>query len=323
LLKHKLDRALFLIAQLFIKPDFSGVCLRQAQYKVLHEIEQFWYDPYKISHQRAQEVVYRSHPKGRAHLGVSETIHKITVDDVISLYRKLITPHNIRISVVGNIKKYDVEALVYRAFKDLSGDAYHDGRSFRTLRPIQSQTIDTYLNTKQLMLSYAGLSVNTESTHYYPLMIFDQLFMTGHLANMSSKLFKIREQRGLFYDINGSLIQSSTSFNGMVYIQTIVSPTDLAKAEKALQESIRYAPEGLTQDQVSQGVNAILGSFVKSFNTNYVCAQSFIYHGKSLDGDFYQEYRDTLMSVRLVDIYEAVDHVLNLDRLIKIRVGRI
>ena len=93
---------------------------------------------------------------------------------------------------------------------------------------------------------------------------------------MSSYLFKLREQTGLFYTIGGSFVAGADEQPGIVFIRTIVSNDRLQEAEKLIQEAIDHAKEAITNDDIEHARNALINSLVDNFESNDAMAQAFL-----------------------------------------------
>ena len=105
------------------------------------------------------------------------------------------------------------------------------------LSPVEKQDINYPINRDQVVLCLAQLSIDRKDPDFDTYLLFDQIFGGGALGSMSSRLFDLREQTGLFYTIRGSLIAGADEQPGMFQVRTIVSVDRLAEAEKAIKET--------------------------------------------------------------------------------------
>ncbi len=109
------------------------------------------------------------------------------------------------------------------------------------MQELTSDVMDFYINRDQVILRFAGHSIDRKHPDYDKLLLFDQIFGGGVLGSMHSRLFKLREQSGLFYTIGGSLIAGADEQPGMILVQTIVSLDRLSEAEKEKRNTIKNA----------------------------------------------------------------------------------
>ena len=137
--------------------------------------------------------------------------------------------------------------------------------------------IDYPINRDQIVLRFAAKSIERKHPDYDKLLIFDQIFGGGALGSMSSLLFHLREQSGLFYGINGSLIYGANEQPGMVQVSTIVSQDRLTEAEKVIKETIDTASKNISEVQMQEAKRAISATLINNFVSNETIANVFIF----------------------------------------------
>ena len=76
---------------------------------------------------------------------------------------------------------------------------------FPVLKAQSSDVVNYNINRDQIIVIFAGLSVDRVNAGLDKLLLFDQILCGGVLGSMSSRLFQLREQTGLFYTIGGSI----------------------------------------------------------------------------------------------------------------------
>ena len=162
-------------------------------------------------------------------MGTCESVATITRDDLIDFYKRMITPRGTRLVIVGNLSRDDLKKNLEETIGKWSGPEVEDIK-FPSLTSIDSHSTNYYINRDQVVVSFAGLSVDRKHADYDKLLLFDQIFGSGVLGSMSSRLFQLREQTGLFYTISGSLLARSGKQPGIALVKTIVSLDRLYQA---------------------------------------------------------------------------------------------
>ena len=141
---------------------------------------------------------------------------------------------------------------------------------------------------------------------------------------MSSHLFQLREQTGLFYTIGGSMVFGADKQPGMFYIKTIVSQDRLAEAEKVIKQTMQSAPQRVTSDDIKTAKDAIAQQLVDQFATQKSIAQSFLFIERmQLPKDYFARRMDTIKLVEKEQLVEAAQQIMQLDRVSTFKVGRL
>ena len=319
----QMDHALEFLVQLITKPLFDVQNIQKVQQQINAAILDILDTPFEMVNQIAQSAIYQNHPFHKKILGDLETIKAITQEDLFVAFKQYISPHEARISIVGDLDNIDIVALLEGALGTWTGPRVPD-LEYPLLASVNNQSIDYKINRDQTVLAYAGLSVTRLDQRYEHLLLFDQIFTGGVLGSMSSNLFALREQTGLFYTIGGSLTAGADVQPGMAYIKTIVSNDCLKQAEKLIQEAIQHAWQNVTEADIQHARNAIINTMVDNFESNSMSAQAFLFIDKfNLPDDYFQKRVHHLKKISIEEVKNSVKDIFSLDKLIKIRIGRV
>ncbi|MGB8366794.1 MAG: insulinase family protein, partial [Candidatus Babeliales bacterium] len=168
------------------------------------------------------------------------------------------------------------------------------------------------------------LSIDRKHPDYDKLLIFDQIFGGGILNSMSSRLFQLREESGLFYTIKGSMLVGSNEQPGMFQVRTIVSVDRLQEAENAIKKVINSAADKISVEEFNEAKRAIISSLVDNFSSNNNIAQALLYLDRfDLPADYFDNRTTTLNNVSLEEMQKTVKSILKSDDLLTFRVGRV
>lgn len=323
MLKQEFEYGLSLLAQIVTEAIFDKKCIERERQQLLADIASYWDDPHAFAGQLISDAVYKDHPYHKNYLGSQESIKKITQKDLIEWYKKVITPIGARLAIVGDLDGINVKETVETALKNWKASALPAITKI-PLQPVTPETIEYPINRDQTVLCFAGASIDRFDKDYDALLLFDQIFTGGVLGSMSSYLFKIREQTGLFYTINGSLIAGSDQQQGLVFIKTIVSNDRLEEAQKLIEHAIEHSKNLVTQEDVDHARNALVNTLVENFESNSDIARSFIsidYYG--LPVTYFDDRFKVLKAINVNQIKRAVERVLDVKKLVKLRIGRL
>lgn len=323
MLSNDMEYGLELLREVIMEPAFEDDAIDRIKTQLLAELDIFWDTPTDFIGQLARTRVYGTHPYGMSVMGSETTVKKIKKDDILEGYRNFISPAGGRLAIVGDLSKFDLKKVLNRSLGKWQGPAVPD-IEFPSIKSFDLKTINHQINRDQIVLAYAGISVERLNKNFDALLIFDQILTGGVLGAMNSRLFDLRERTGLFYTIGGSVIAGSALQPGMIFIKSIVSPDRLDEAEKEILRVLAEGADTITEQEVEEAKRALINSFVDNFALQKQIAATFI----SLDiygfgTDYFDKRPAELMRITVDDIKRIVREVLDVNKLVKIRAGRI
>ncbi len=323
MLSADIPKGLSLLAEILTRATFTQEAIERVRSRLLIDISNFWDAPTQFANQLIREVVYRQHPYHKNMIGTPESIKAITRENLIQAYREHITPKETRLAIVGDFDAYDIQALITERLGSWNGPVVQD-LVYPELLPVKPHVVNYRINRDQIVLCFAGLSVNRYSPDYDKILLFDQIFTGGVLGSMSSMLFSLREQSGLFYTIGGSLLAGVSKQPGIALIKTIVSPDRLSEAEKSITALIDTGTRYLTQDEFEEAQRALINSLVDSFASNRQIAAAFLFLDVyKFPVDYFDTRAAQLERITIEEVKQAVPHVLSSSKMATIRIGRV
>ena len=323
LLAQDLEFGLGILHEIVINALFDTKEIEKIRTQILAHIKNFWDEPRLFGGYLIKKELYKGHPYSKNALGTKESIENITQQDLMDFYNTYFTPHGAKIAIVGDLSGYNLEDIVQKKLGDWQKPPI-DKIEFPVLAQQKIGDINYPINRDQVMLCFAGLSIDRKHPDFDKLTLFDQIFGGGVLGSMNSRLFQLRERSGLFYGINGSLIAGSNEQPGMVLVKTLVSLDRLNEAEKVIKETVDTTVDSILEQEVDEAKNAVTNALVGYFSSNSKIAYAFLFLDRY---NFPQNYFDMraqqLEKVSLADIKQAVKKVLNSKKLMVLRIGRL
>ena len=323
MLASDLQKGLELLTEVVCHPRFDEKEIEKVRNQLLAEIKSFWDNPSQFAGQLVAQEIYKGHPYCKNILGTPESIKSITKKDLVEFHKKYVSPDQARLAIVGDIGDYDLKNVLTSTIGAWKGPKI-ESIEFPSLKPIEPCQKIHPINRDQVVLCFAGLSVTRTNPDFDKLLLFDQIFGGGALGSLHSKLFQLREQSGLFYTINGSLVSGANEEPGIVIVKTIVSLDRLQEAQKAIQDVIQKAVNEITPEEFIEAKHAIVNSIVNNFATNQGIAQVFL----SLDRygfpiDYFDTRAQKLNLITVEQMKEAVKKVLGNDKMFTLKIGRL
>jgi len=317
------EKALSFLSEILTNASFEEAAFEKVKSLISIQIKKYWDNASAFSVQLARDVVYKNHSHQKMILGSQESLEAITLQDCIDYYKNMMSPVGARLAVVGNIKNQDIPKLVSKTIGLWQGQAVRD-LSHPSLEPVESKELLSYLNRDQVVLVFAGASVERAHDDFDKILLFDQILTGGSLRSMSSRLFQLREQSGLFYTIGGSLLYSAGHQPGMILIKTIVSNDRVDEAQAAIIKEIDYAIDTLSEEELQEAKNALINSFDSLYESNDQKASTFLFLKKyNLPFDYFEKRVETLQKITVDQVQVAVKKILSSEKLVKVKVGRV
>ncbi|MEI7669988.1 MAG: insulinase family protein, partial [Pseudomonadota bacterium] len=319
MLSYDVTKGLDLLSEMVQRAQFNTVDFERIKNKVKSQLIQFWDTPKNCIGQVAAQKIYGKHPYGNMALGTKESLDEITRDICFEFYKKVVSPRDAIVSIVGNFDQKTIIADVEKLLGSWSGNSVDD-LVYPALQAVSYEEINIEKNRDQVVVAFAGLSVERLHPLYDDLLVFDQILTGG----MSSKLFELREQSGLFYTIGGSIVSMAGKQPGMIFIKTIVSKDRLAEAQEAIAHCLDSSVDTVTDDEFEQAKEVVINTFPTLFETNENMASTFLFLQKyDLPYDYFQKRIETIRSMKLDDMKNSVKKYLRRDTLVCVRIGRV
>jgi len=297
--------------------------IEKIRYQLLSDLKQYWDEPRSFIGHLVREVIYKDHPYSKQSIGTEHTIKAMTRQDLMDFYKKYISPSGARIAIVGDLENYDLQYELEKALGRWQGPVVEE-LHYPQLSPVDKQEINYPINRDQVVLCLAQLSIDRKDPDFDKYLLFDQIFGGGALGSMSSRLFDLREQTGLFYTIRGSLIAGADEQPGMFQIRTIVSLDRLVEAERVIKETIDAVVNTLTQEELDEAKRAVINTLVDNFVSNSDIASTFLYLDRfKFPADYFDKRAEQLSKITLDDMKQSVKNILNSDKIITVRAGRV
>ncbi|PID56642.1 peptidase M16 [candidate division KSB3 bacterium] len=319
-LKDKLDASLKLFAEILRRPAFEQEKVELAKSQMLEMLRRRNDIPQNICNREFRRVLYgKMSPLAR--IPQTQTIRRITRDDLLAFYRKYFYPNNIMLAVTGD---FETEAML-----DALNAAFGDWQAGQIDFPDVDMTAyefspALYLIDKdvdQTSLEIGHLGIKADNPDYPAVRILDLILGAG---GFSSRLFqKVRNERGLAYSV-GSHFGAKTRDYGAFWVHC-------ASRNDAVEEVIRvildevsaFLTEEVSARELEAAKNHYLNSYVFKFATvDHIVRRRMYYEYVGYPEDFLQNFRERVMEVTAADVLRAARTYLHPDKMKILAVGR-
>ena len=211
-----------------------------------------YFDPWPKDHPFAYKSIDRSLADLRA----------LKRQDAIAFHRDFYGTAEGEIAVVGDFDPVAIKAQLRTLFGDW--------RSARPHAPVPTHYTDVAARAARLetpdkanavVMARANLPLNDADADYPALMIANSVLGGGSLDSRLGN--RLRQKDGLSYNVGSSIVADSSPEGrddaGLLAIQAIAAPENVARLETALREELaRFVRDGITAEELKSAVNDLL-----------------------------------------------------------------
>jgi zinc protease len=253
------------------------------------------------------------HPYGRHPKGSVETVERLTREALLALHRERFAPSELTAVVVGDVESrrvIDVAARVFGRWRKATPPPTALPHPAPTL--VRRRVVIPMMNKSQADIAYGFTTILRSDPIYYACSLLNnalgQYAMGGRLGD------SIRERQGMAYYVSSSF--DANVIEGPLLIRAGVSPANVDRAIASIDaELVRLLREGLTENELTESRQYLIGSMPRALETNAGIA-NFLhtseFFGLGLDYDVRLPF--LLSSVKLDDVNAAARRLLDPDR---------
>lgn len=245
-----------------------------------------------------RKASFGDHPYGRTVSGNLESVAAITRDDIVGLYRNLLTRDRLKIAAVGAIDASRLAALIDRTFASLP-EKTALGEIAAVVPACDTREIID-LDVPQTTIRFSLPGIERKDPDFIPGIVLNHILGGGVF---SARLFKeVREKRGLAYSVWSALQtwDHSAVFSG----GTSTKNERAAESISVIEDEIgKLATDGPTAAELASAKKFLIGSYPLRFDTSTKIAGNLV--NLQLEGrpvEFLDQRNDLIEAVTLEDL---------------------
>lgn len=296
----ELESSLDVLSDMILHSSFPEEELEKEKKVVLEEMKMYKDSPDDVIFEEFSSMMFPQHPLGRPIIGFESTVSGFTQDHLRAYTSERYQPHNILVSIAGNVDHQNAEHLIERYFS--SAKSHSDAsRELQkpNVDPTASKSLTKVIEQTHMILGRRGLAFNDEDR--IKLLMVNTLLSGG----MSARLHQnIREKHGYCYSIS-AFAQSyiDTGVFG-VYIGTDASYVDHVR-DLIHQEFEQLKQERVSEDELQESKTNLKGKMLLAqesmSNRMMRLAKSYMYHDRFITLD---ELVDEIDAITPEDVLE-------------------
>jgi zinc protease len=314
-LAEDLPLLLKLLSETLTQPIFPKTEIEKLRTQMLTGLAISAEDTSDMASQTFDKILYKDHPYSRPEDGTSESIRRITRNDLVKFHRQHYGPRGMVIAIVGAVEAEEAVRQVKRALGGWQVKGQKEAPELPDVKPLK-KTINKHHRIAGKSQSDIVIGTNGPKRK-------DQGFMSASLGNSILGQFgmmgrigdSVRERAGLAYYAFSSL--NAGIGPGSWEVSAGVNPQNVRKATSLIVDELkRFVQEGVTEDELADSKANFIGRLPLSLESNNGVAGALLnIERHDLGLDYYLRYADLVNEVTGEDVLSAARKFIDPDRL--------
>jgi len=301
------DMGMKILLDCLFNSTFSEEEIEKERRLILEEIKNREDDLTFQAMQLFLNTMYAKHPYRYDILGSEASITKITKEELISFYKRLIVPENVVISVVGDVEPQIVEQMIEEGTSGMKKTGFVPLKLDAESGPKEVKRAVVYKEKEQAHIVVGFMGTTIYDKDRYALELLSVI-----LGGQSGRLFlELRDKRSLAYTV--SSFQVDGLENGYFAIYLSCSQTKTGVAENAVFEVLNQViKNGITKEELDRAKNYLTG--IHSIEMQEYSNRAYLYSLDELYGlgyDFHSKYIGLINAVTVDDIRDVLNKYIN------------
>lgn len=296
---NKLDSALALLADVSLRPRFSGEELDRMRKERLTTLIQWHDEPQAIASVLFYKTLYGNHPYGLPSIGNEQSLRSFTSEDLRQFQETYFHSNNATLIVVGDVNVQSIKRRLENAFGE-----WTSGESASPHLPGigQIETREVYLVNKpdapQSEIRIGRIGAPRMTDDYYPILVMNTMLGGSFTSRLNQNL---REQHGYTYGAWSTFefLPLPGPFVAGAAVQTAVTDKALAEFMKELDGVLKPIPD----DDLTRAKNYLALRYPENFQSVAQIAgqlgELVIYN---LPDDYFNNYVSHILAVTKEDV---------------------
>ncbi|MGC9044272.1 MAG: M16 family metallopeptidase [Myxococcota bacterium] len=252
-------------------------------------------------------TLYVNHPYKYDVLGSEESISKLTKDELISFYKKLIVPSNVVIAVVGDVEPHLVEQFIEENTSDLPDRRFEAIKLRDENKPEQVRRQVIFKEKEQAHIVVGFLGTTIYNKDRYALELLSVI-----LGGQSGRLFvDLRDKKSLAYTVSSFNVDGIENGYFAIYLSCAHHKTKVS-VDAIFEIISKLQKDGVKPEELEKAKNYLIG--IHSIEMQEYSLRGLLYSLDELYGlgyDFHNKYLDLINSITLEDMKEVIKRYLD------------
>jgi len=318
LLKKDLATGLELFADVLTQSSFPQAEIDRQKQAIIGAIRAAEEEPGHVAGKAFAAALFPQSPYGRPMEGTEASVKTLTQKSLREFFSRNYRPNRAILAVVGDVSEAEIVKALNGAFRAWTkGEPSGAAPTPSKVGPAKIVRINKDLTQANIVLGHNG--VERGNPDYYAIQVMNYILGGGGFS--SRAMDSIRNERGLAYSVY-SFFAAEKSHGAFEFIMQTKNETALEAARIAIGEMRRMREEPVSEQELNDAKDYLIGSFPLRFDTNRKVAGflSQVEYFK-LGLDYPGRYPDLIRRVTREDVQRVAKQYLQPEKLITIIVG--
>ncbi len=248
-------------------------------------------------------MIYGDHAYGHRSGGTLETLQRITLNDLKTLYANQCTPQGAVLAVSGDVTLATLMPLLESRLHNWTGTPAVAAHAIATpqAQPVTEKKIA--MSTSQMLVQFSRLGIARSDVDFFPMLVLNHLLGGGGFGSILME--EVREKRGLVYGVYSYVMPLLARGPFVITLQT--RGDQAAKAIAIVEEQLQLLATGhIDAIKLEKTKSNLIGGFAQRMDSNRerVGLMGMIgFYGLPLN--YLQVWTKRIESVNLADVKRA------------------
>ncbi|MGH7852994.1 MAG: M16 family metallopeptidase [Candidatus Binatia bacterium] len=318
ILKKDLATGLELLAEILTQSNFPQPEIDRQKQAVIASIRAREEDPGAVAGTAFAAALFPKSPYGRPVEGTEASVKTIQQNSLQDFFTRNYRPNRAIIAVVGDVAEQEIALALTKAMK-----GWNKGVPGNKPQPPsqigKSQTVQVNKDLTQANIVLGHNGVARGNPDYYAIQVMNYILGGGGFS--SRAMDSIRNERGLAYSVY-SYFGAEKSHGSFQFVMQTKNETAIEAIRIAKEEMLRMREQPVTDQELNDAKDYLIGSFPLRFDTNRKVA-GFLAQVEyyELGLDYPERYADLIRKVTRDDVLRVAKQYLRPDELVTVIVA--
>ena len=314
LLSKDFDRVLDVLNDILRAPNFPEEELEKHQHQVYSWLKAWEDETDDVADRLLREAVYPDqHPYHWRVQGTEESIKRIERDALADFHASYYRPDSLMLAIVGDVETQTVIEKIDAAMGDWRANGEKPLFTIPAVEYGEKQiVVQSMMDKSQANIELGHKGITRTNPDFYTINLMNAVL--GGSAGIARLFGRVRDVQGLAYSVWSSFTPSIGE--GLFHASAGVNSANVDKAIKSILHEIELMKsDGITEEELSDAQNLIVGNFALALETNRGLAAVLLtaeLYGLGLD--YLEKHESIYRNITRAHVNAAAQQYLHPDR---------
>ena len=313
LLSKDFDRVLDVLNDILRAPNFPQEEIEKHRHQVYSWLKAWEDETDDVADRLLREVVYPDdHPYHWRVQGTEESLKRIQRDALVNFHASYYRPNSLVLAIVGDVNTQVIIEKIDAAMGDWTANGEQPPFTIPAVEYGEKQVVvKPMMDKSQANIELGHKGIARTNPDFYTINLMNAIL--GGSAGIARLFGRVRDVQGLAYSVWSSFAPSIGE--GLFHASAGVNPTNVDKAISSILHEIELMKsDGITEGELSDAQNLIVGNFALALETNRGLAAVLLsaeLYGLGLD--YLERHESTYRNITRAQVNAAAQKYLHPD----------